>query len=107
MGADMDRIAALEGVSPQFIETLYEKYSNDPGSVDQGWAEYFSDLEAGISKSGPSWARSDWPLRPNDDLTTGLDGSDMFIEESRPAKAPDAAARRMCGPQPSTASGPS
>ena len=90
MGADMDRIAALEGVSPQFVETLYDKYSKDPGSVDEGWAEYFSDLEAGVSKSGPSWARSDWPLRPNDDLTTGLDGSDMFIEEKRPVKAAEA-----------------
>lgn len=90
MGADMDRIAALEGVSPQFVETLYDKYSKDPGSVDEGWAEYFSDLETGVSKSGPSWARSDWPLRPNDDLTTGLDGSDMFIEEKRPVKAAEA-----------------
>jgi 2-oxoglutarate dehydrogenase E1 component len=90
MGADMDRIAALEGVSPQFVETLYAKYAKDPGSVDEGWAEYFSDLEAGVSKSGPSWARSDWPLRPNDDLTTGLDGSDMFIEEKRPVKAAEA-----------------
>ncbi|WP_244873265.1 2-oxoglutarate dehydrogenase E1 component [Kordiimonas gwangyangensis] len=86
----MDRIAALEGVSPQFVETLYDKYSKDPGSVDEGWAEYFSDLETGVSKSGPSWARSDWPLRPDDDLTTGLDGSDMFIEEKRPVKAAEA-----------------
>ncbi len=91
MGADMDRIAALEGVSPQFVETLYNKYSSDPSSVDQGWAEYFEELEAGVAKSGPSWARSDWPLRPNDDLTTGLDGSDMFIEGDAPAKSPGAA----------------
>lgn len=80
MGADQDRFAALEGVSPQFVESLYEQYSIDPTSVDQGWQEYFSSLEAGISTSGPSWGRSDWPLRPNDDLTTGLDGSDMFLE---------------------------
>ena len=80
MGADQDRFAALEGVSPQFVESLYEQYTVDPTSVDQGWQDYFSSLEAGISTSGPSWGRSDWPLRPNDDLTTGLDGSDMFIE---------------------------
>jgi len=80
MGADLDRIAALEGVSPQFVESLYEQYAADPTSVDQGWQEYFSSLEAGISTTGPSWGRSDWPLRPNDELTTGLDGSDMFIE---------------------------
>jgi len=80
MGADLDRIAALEGVSPQFVESLYQKYSADPLSVDQGWQEYFGSLEAGIGATGPSWARKDWPLRPDDDLTTGLDGSDMFIE---------------------------
>jgi 2-oxoglutarate dehydrogenase E1 component len=80
MGADLDRIAALEGVSPQFVESLYQQYTADPTSVDQGWQDYFGSLEAGISTTGPSWGRSDWPLRPNDDLTTGLDGSDMFIE---------------------------
>ncbi len=88
MGADMDRIAALEGVSPQFVESLYEQYSADPSSVDEGWQQCFDALESGISKTGPSWARSDWPLRPDDDLTTGLDGSDMFIEDAaKPAPA--------------------
>ena len=90
MGADMDRIAALEGVSPQFVETLYAKYAKDPNSVDEGWAQYFDSLETGVTASGPSWGRSDWPLRPNDDLTTGLDGSDMFIEAARAPKGPDA-----------------
>ncbi len=80
MGADLDQIAALEGVSPQFVETLYKQYTADPTSVDQGWQEYFGSLESGITASGPSWGRSDWPLRPNDDLTTGLDATDMFIE---------------------------
>lgn len=84
MGADLDRIAALEGVSPQFVESLYEQYVANPLSVDQGWQEYFQTLEAGIQVSGPSWARTDWPIRPNDDLTSGLDGSDMFIEPEAP-----------------------
>ncbi len=92
MGADLDRIAALEGVSPQFVESLYEKYSADPLSVDQGWQDYFSALETGITASGPSWARKDWPLRPDDELTTGLDGSDMFIEGDKPAKSAGAVA---------------
>lgn len=92
MGADLDRIAALEGVSPQFVESLYEKYSADPLSVDQGWRDYFSALETGITASGPSWARKDWPLRPSDDLTTGLDGSDMFIEGDKPEKSAGAVA---------------
>lgn len=92
MGADLDRIAALEGVSPQFVESLYEQYSADPLSVDQGWQDYFAALETGIKASGPSWARKDWPLRPNDDLTTGLDGSDMFIEGDKPKKSAEGVA---------------
>ncbi|MBL4837513.1 MAG: 2-oxoglutarate dehydrogenase E1 component [Kordiimonadaceae bacterium] len=92
MGADLDRIAALEGVSPQFVESLYEKYSTDPLSVDQGWQDYFAALETGIQSSGPSWARKDWPLRPDDDLTTGLDGSDMFIEGEKEEKSAVASA---------------
>jgi len=92
MGADMDRIAALEGVSPQFVESLYEQYSANPLSVDQGWQDYFSALETGVAAAGPSWARKDWPLRPNDDLTTGLDGSDMFIESGPKASAGSASA---------------
>jgi len=92
MGADLDRIAALEGVSPQFVESLYEQYSADPLSVDQGWQDYFAALETNIQASGPSWARKDWPLRPDDDLTTGLDGSDMFIEGAKPAHSAEAPA---------------
>ncbi len=87
MGADMDSIAAVEGVSPQFVESLYEQYSANPGSVDEGWRHYFEGLETGVQNTGPSWARSDWPLRPNDDLTQGLDGSDMFIEGGKPEKS--------------------
>ncbi|PCI63358.1 MAG: 2-oxoglutarate dehydrogenase E1 component [Kordiimonadales bacterium] len=87
MGADLDQIAALEGVSPQFVESLYAQFSADPTSVDQGWQDYFAGMETAITASGPSWARADWPPRPNDDLTTGLDGSDMFIEGKPKAPA--------------------
>ncbi len=83
MGADLDNLAMLEGVSPAFVESLYDQYLNEPASVDEGWRSYFEAMEHGISGTAdmqPSWARSDWPLRPDDDLTTGLDGSDMFIE---------------------------
>jgi len=35
--------------------------------------------------AGPSWARTDWPLRPTDDLTRALDAADMVIPP-KPAK---------------------
>jgi len=88
MGADFDRISALEGVTPAFVEALYDQYLADPFSVDQTWARYFEDLEAGVRKAGPSWGRSDWPLKPEDDRFKSLDAGDMFIEADKPkAKA--------------------
>lgn len=74
----------LAGVSPAFVETLYDQYNTDPTSVDQSWQSYFEGLESGVqgATSGPSWARSDWPLRPEDDLTVALDSSDMIIDKS-------------------------
>lgn len=90
MGADLDNLAKLEGVSPAFVESLYDKYKTSPDSVDAGWQAYFDALESGIAGADdmqPSWARKDWPLQPSDDLTTGLDGADMFIETG-PADAP-------------------
>jgi len=70
----------LEGVSPAYVESMFERYDRDPLSVDQGWRDYFESLEEGITASGPSWARSDWPLRPSDENFKSLDASDMVIE---------------------------
>ncbi|WP_308911631.1 2-oxoglutarate dehydrogenase E1 component [Pseudokordiimonas caeni] len=83
MGAEFDRISALEGVSPAFVESLYDQYQADPFSVDQTWARYFEELEAGIRAAGPSWARSDWPLKPADERFKALDAGDMFIEAEK------------------------
>lgn len=86
MGADFDHMTAIEGASPAFVESMYENYSIDRSSVDESWQQYFDALEAGATSaahSRPSWARSDWPPRPEDDLFTGLDASDMVIERQR------------------------
>ncbi len=84
MGADFNHATTLEGVSPAFVETLYGQYIADPTSVDQSWQNYFAAIEAGVNDAakGPSWARSDWPLRPDDELTTALDASDMVIDKA-------------------------
>ena len=86
MGMDFEHITTIEGASPAFVESMYENYQEDPSSVDESWRQYFDALEAGISSAAhtrPSWARSDWPPRPEDDLFTGLDASDMIIERQR------------------------
>jgi 2-oxoglutarate dehydrogenase E1 component len=46
--ADQLAATALSGGNAGFIEDLYEKFLQDPASVDPAWAKYFADL-AGTS----------------------------------------------------------
>jgi len=69
----------LQGHNAAFVEQLYAKYAENPDAVDASWREYFrslgeDSLEVKRDAQGPSWARSDWPPVPNDDLTAALDG---------------------------------
>jgi len=69
----------MQGHNAEYLEQLYARYANDPGAVDEAWAEFFrqmGDDEVSVKQeaAGPSWARTDWPPQPNDDLTAALDG---------------------------------
>ncbi|MCV6586847.1 MAG: 2-oxoglutarate dehydrogenase E1 component, partial [Marinibacterium sp.] len=69
----------MQGHNAAYLEQLYAQYANDPGAVDAAWAEFFramGDAELDVKKEadGPSWARSDWPPTPDDDLTGALTG---------------------------------
>ncbi|WP_420023279.1 2-oxoglutarate dehydrogenase E1 component [Cereibacter azotoformans] len=69
----------LQGQNAEYIDQLQARYAEDPASVDAGWAELFrslgdSELDAKRQAHGPSWARTDWPPTPADDLTTALTG---------------------------------
>ena len=46
--ADQLAATALSGGNAGFIEDLYEKFLQDPASVEPAWAKYFADL-AGTS----------------------------------------------------------
>ena len=46
--------------------------------------DYEALLPTAADREGPSWARADWPLLPGDDLTRGLEASDIII--TAPAK---------------------
>ena len=91
MGRDHDLPEAVAGASPGFVESLYDRYLEDAESVDESWRQYFERLERGAkgaARRGPSWARSDWPVRgPSDDLTSALDPA-----APSPAPAAEAAA---------------
>jgi 2-oxoglutarate dehydrogenase E1 component len=72
-GLDFEQIAG--GVSPAFIETLYRRYKADPTGIEPQWQQFFEGLEN--SASGPSWANPRWPLSDTDQLTAGLDPTQM------------------------------
>ena len=75
MTSDWDNLD-LGGLSSRFAEAQYTRFLADPNSVGGGWRSYFETLEAGAARAvnglRPSWARSDWPPEPSDDLALGL-----------------------------------
>ncbi len=69
----------LQGHNAEYIEQLYAKFANDPNAVDAAWQSFFRELgdteiDAKREAAGPSWARTDWPPQPADELTAALDG---------------------------------
>ena len=69
----------LQGHNAEYIEQLYARYAQDPNAVDAAWKDFFKAMgdpsgEVVAEASGPSWARTDWPPQPADDLTAALDG---------------------------------
>lgn len=69
----------MQGHNTEYLEQLYARYANDPNAVDAAWGEFFrqmgdAELDVKAEAQGPSWARSDWPPVPDDDLTSALTG---------------------------------
>ncbi len=84
--------SALHGANAAYIDRLQARYAQDPGAVDDEWAAYFRALGEDAAPAGPSWARSDWPPQPSDELTAALDGQ---WPAPPPAKEQKAAADKI------------
>lgn len=81
----------LQGTNATYIDEIYARYEKDPSSVDAEWQEFFKSLNdqpADVRKNaeGPSWERDNWPLTPQDDLTSALDGNWAEVEKAVGAK---------------------
>src|ERR1700755_2732635 len=77
----------LQGTNAAYIDDLYARYEQDPGSVDAEWQDFFQSLKdtpADVAKTaeGASWGRDNWPLAPRDDLTSALDGNWAQVEKA-------------------------
>jgi 2-oxoglutarate dehydrogenase E1 component len=63
MATQLDQNSFLYGANATFIAELYERYLENPASVDPSWASFFAgmaDDARGVSKdlSGPSWTKA-------------------------------------------------
>ncbi|MBR0695435.1 2-oxoglutarate dehydrogenase E1 component [Bradyrhizobium lablabi] len=77
----------LQGTNADYIDDLYSRYEQDPGSVDSEWQEFFKSLKdtpADVQKNaqGASWGRDNWPVTPQDELTSALDGNWAQVEKA-------------------------
>jgi 2-oxoglutarate dehydrogenase E1 component len=82
----------FDGASAAWIDQMAARHAADPSSVDAGWAAFFralgdSEAEARSQAKGPSWARTDWPPQPADDLTAAMTGEWPVMAPARDAKA--------------------
>ncbi|RBW52264.1 2-oxoglutarate dehydrogenase E1 component [Ruegeria sp. A3M17] len=69
----------MQGHNAEYLEQLYAQYAKDPNAVDAAWVDFFramGDATPDVQREaeGPSWARTDWPPMPTDDLTGALTG---------------------------------
>ena len=73
--AEIDPNAFLFTGNQVYIAELYERFLDDPGSVDIRWQEFFADLEGdsrslSLERRGASWAPSDAGVLDRGDLET-------------------------------------
>ncbi|PXA87261.1 2-oxoglutarate dehydrogenase E1 component [Nostoc sp. 3335mG] len=87
-GSELD----FAGASPAFVEDLYRRWQRDEASVDPTWGNYFRSVEQAVS--GPSWQKPNWPPTETDQLTAGLDPTQM-----QPAPKPAKGAAAKAAPQ--------
>ena len=78
--ADFHDSSFLQGHNAQYLEQMQAQYARDPKAIEAQWRQFFDSLNdtptaATMQTDGPSWARTDWPPAPLDDLTAALNGA--------------------------------
>ncbi len=81
----------MQGHNAEYLEQLYAQYTKDPNAIDAAWVDFFrqmGDATPDVQKEaeGPSWARTDWPPMPTDDLTGALTGEWAEIDAKAAGK---------------------
>ncbi len=97
-----ERTSFLYGGNAQFIEQLYARYKQDPSSVDEGWRDFFAELNDEPSDviaeaRGASWQRPDWPEPVNGELVSALDSNWSALEHDVAPRVARQAATKGAG----------
>ncbi|WP_254492635.1 2-oxoglutarate dehydrogenase E1 component [Bartonella sp. B1099] len=76
----------LYGGNADYIDQLYAQYEKDPTSVDSQWRAFFEGLHDNKedvlrNAEGATWQRDHWPLKPDGELVSALDGDWSSLEK--------------------------
>lgn len=68
---DLEQSSFLLGANAGFLADLYQRYLENPSSVDPSWAQFFAELQddpRALSRdfAGASWALREQPQRPSE-----------------------------------------
>ena len=89
--AAFEQSSFLYGGNAKYVEELYNNFKQNPAAVDAHWRQFFSEIENGARPSAPSWARANWPLPADDELTAALDGDWAAYEKAHAPPPPKGA----------------
>ncbi len=75
----------LYGANAAFVEEMYARYLDDPGSVDSSWRQVFQQLrdapeDVRHAVAGPSWYRPEVAKPKSTELTALMDGNWAALE---------------------------
>ncbi len=93
----------LYGGNAAYVEQLQAAFERDPNSVEPEWRAFFGELKddrraVEINANGPRWQKPNWPLAPNGELISALDG-DWSQMEAKPGLAAKPAAKAEAKPE--------
>jgi 2-oxoglutarate dehydrogenase E1 component len=83
----MAQTSFLYGGNAHYIEDMYARFQDDPGSVPAEWHAFFADLkddpeQIRKSAAGASWKQANWPVQANGELVSALDGNWGAVEKA-------------------------
>ena len=86
--AAFEQSSFLYGGNAKYVEELYNNFKQNPAAVDAHWRQFFSEVDNGAKPSAPSWAKANWPLPADDELTAALDGDWAAYEKAHAPPPP-------------------